>query len=495
MKKEGIMRINSYNKFFAEIAKIMNTSVKAVNGNKVALANHVYLNVYRGVRGSLFIHDYRGIARITSCYDFEDFKTMKDLYERLVSDYSESAKKEVMEVNQEKDVKKGIAMKVLVACEESQRVTIEFRKLGHEAYSCDLLDCSGNHPEWHIKKDVTLLLNGNCIFYTVDGVEHEISGKWDMIIAFPPCTYLTVTGNRWFNYEKYGNKAIQRMLDRNDAIKFFMTIANADCDKIAIENPVGIMSTKWRKQDQIIQPFEFGDAYEKRTCLWLKGLQKLIPTEIVPIPDRLKFKSGKTMAKWYVETANLSKEQRALVRSKTFPGIAKAMATQWGRLEKHYDDYTSEDFINAGIAKECTECPADREGNRCGGKQWCKQTWKRYEAIVNPEWHHVSIATLANIDNDMLDEKRRNYMYLYNLIKDFRKYAFEIIRKDVYFETTSNVYRNIQHLYFNNVISFTTYDYAARHIQAVGVEKRWFDSKSEETFGYKESRRYKVTLR
>lgn len=221
-------------------------------------------------------------------------------------------------------------MKVLVACEESQRVTIEFRKLGHQAYSCDLLDCSGNHPEWHIKKDVTVLLNGNCIFHTVDGVEHEISGKWDMIIAFPPCTYLTVTGNRWFNYEKYGNKAIQRMLDRNDAIKFFMTIANADCDKIAIENPVGIMSTKWRKPDQIIQPFEFGDAYEKRTCLWLKGLQKLIPTEIVTVPDRVEFKSGKTMAKWYVEAANLSKEQRALVRSKTFPGIAKAMATQWG---------------------------------------------------------------------------------------------------------------------------------------------------------------------
>lgn len=144
---------------------------------------------------------------------------------------------------------------------------------------------------------------------------------------------------------------------------------------------------------------------------------------------------------------------------------------------------------------QCLMCLADREGNRCGGKKWCKQTWKRYDAIVNPEWHHVSLATLANIDNDMLDEKRRNYMYLYNLIKDFRKYAFEIIRKDVYFETASNVFRNIQHLYFNNVISFIAYDYAAKHIQAVGVEKGWFDSKSEETFGYNESRRYKVTLR
>lgn len=281
------MRVNSYNKFFAEVAKIMNTEVKSVkqlDGRyKVELTNHVCLNVYRGVSGSLFIHDHRGMARITSCYDFDDFKTLKDLYERLITDYSEST----------------------------------------------------------------------------------------------------------------------------------------------------------------------------------------------------------------------------------------------NTAEKHYDDYTSEDFINAGIAKECTECPdfceedcienaecargndvmqcmmcaADREGNWCGGKQWCKQTWKRYDAIVNPEWHHVSMATLANIDNDMLDEKRRNYMYLYNLIKDFRKYAFKIIRKDVYFETTSNVFRNIQQLYFNNVISFTTYDYAAKHIQTVGVEKGLFDSKSEETFGYKESRRYKVTLR
>ena len=261
-----------------------------------------------------------------------------------------------------KDLKKGIVMNVLVACEESQRVTIEFRKLGHNAYSCDLLECSGNHPEWHIKKDVTLVLDGDCIFSTVDGVEHELSGKWDMIIAFPPCTYLTVTGNRWYN-EKYGNKAIQRMLDRNDAIKFFLTIANADCDKIAIENPVGIMSTQWRKPDQIIQPYQYGDAYEKRTCIWLKGLPMLVPTKIVDIPDRIQFNSGKTMAKWYVEAGNLSKEQRALVRSKTFPGIAKAMATQWGSEEsiqseeKHYDDYTSEDFINADIAKECKQKP------------------------------------------------------------------------------------------------------------------------------------------
>lgn len=284
------MRVNSYNKFFTEVAKIMNTEVKSVkqlDGRyKVELTNHVYLNVYRGVSGSLFIHDHRGIARITSCYDFDDFKTLKDLYERLITDYSESTNAET-----------------------------------NKTENCE---STNNDIKGHIYVDT-------------------------------------------------------------DSVK------------------------------------------------------------VAPLPEQ-----------------------------------------QTGE-ESIIDTIIADDNIAYQTA--------DREGNRCGGKQWCKQTWKRYDAIVNPEWHHVSIATLANIDNDMLDEKRRNYMYLYNLIKDFRKYAFEIIRKDVYFETTSNVFRNIQQLYFNNVISFTTYDYAAKHIQAVGVEKGWFDSKSEETFSYKESRRYKVTLR
>lgn len=390
-------------------------------------------------------------------------------------------------------------MKILVACEESQRVTIEFRKLGHEAYSCDLLDCSGNHPEWHIKKDVTLLLNGNCIFYTVDGAEHEISGKWDMIIAFPPCTYLTVTGNRWFNYEKYGDKAIQRMLDRNDAIKFFMTIANADCDKIAIENPVGIMSTKWRKPDQIIQPFEFGDPYEKKTCLWLKGLQKLIATKIVKIPDRVKFKSGKTMPKWYAEAANLPKDQRALVRSKTFPGIAKAMAIQWGSSGIENINHCPNQNTCC-VVSPYVHCDYKYKSDACikahkNFLHYCEQVHKHLKAINNTEWHHVRLATLANIDNDMLDEKRRNYMFLYHLIKDFRKYAFEIKREDVYFDLVSNVLRNIHQLYFNNVISYKAYEYAVRHVQVVNVEKGYYSSEREKTFGFKESRRYNATLR
>lgn len=169
------------------------------------------------------------------------------------------------------------------------------------------------------------------LFYTADGEHHIVNGKWDMIIAFPPCTYLTVTGNRWFNVEKYGEKAIKRLEDRKDAIKFFLAFATADCDRIAIENPVGVMSTEWRKPDQIINPFMFGDPFEKKTCLWLKGLHKLEPTKVVPVPQPVKYKSGKTMPLWYTEVIKLPKDERSRLRSKTFPGIAKAMADQWTR--------------------------------------------------------------------------------------------------------------------------------------------------------------------
>ena len=190
-------------------------------------------------------------------------------------------------------------MKILVACEESQRVCMEFRKLGHEAYSCDIEPCSGGHPEWHIQDDVLPLLDGNCCFKTVNGDTHHLISKWDLIIAFPPCTYLTVTGNRWFNIDRYGEKAIQRHKDRKDAIDFFMTFANADCEKIAIENPVGIMSSEWRKPNQIINPWQFGDAFEKKTCLWLKGLPELKPTNIVEIPPRKRFDSGKSIMRYF----------------------------------------------------------------------------------------------------------------------------------------------------------------------------------------------------
>lgn len=231
-------------------------------------------------------------------------------------------------------------MKILVACEESQAVTKELRRLGHEAFSCDIIECSGGHPEWHIMQDVLGVLKPRqhtmidwekdyIRFETMDGEVHWIKNRWDMIIAFPPCTYLTVTGNRWFNVERYGEKAIQRHKDREEAIKFFMAFADADCDKIAIENPIGIMSTTWRKPNQVINPYEFGDPFEKKTCLWLKGLPELKPTNIVEKPPRKHFDSGKSMPSWYAEAWHLPKEERAKLRSKTFPGIAKAMAEQW----------------------------------------------------------------------------------------------------------------------------------------------------------------------
>jgi hypothetical protein len=210
-------------------------------------------------------------------------------------------------------------MKVLVACEESQAVTIEFRKLGHEAYSCDIEPCSGGYPEWHLQKDVIPLLKE----------------KWDMIIAFPPCTYLTVAGNRWFNVEKYGDKAIKRISDREKAIEFFMTFVNTDCKRIAIENPIGIMSTLYRKPNQIIQPYMFGDRARKGTCLWLKGLPNLIPTNIV---DMGEIKAGGYSVGAFANHAvddngkiiAWNDPRTAKLRSKTFPGIAKAMAEQWG---------------------------------------------------------------------------------------------------------------------------------------------------------------------
>lgn len=198
-------------------------------------------------------------------------------------------------------------MRILVACEESQAVTIELRRLGHETYSCDIEPCSGGHPEWHLQQDVTPLLRG----------------EWDMIIAFPPCTHLAASGAKHFAAKRADGR-------QQEGINFFKLFTNLDCPKIAIENPVGIMSTKYRKPDQIIQPYQFGDPYEKKTCLWLQGLPPLIPTKIVKPPPRQVLSSGKTMPYWYSNCG----ENRAKARSKTFPGIAKAMAEQWAGVNE-----------------------------------------------------------------------------------------------------------------------------------------------------------------
>lgn len=233
-------------------------------------------------------------------------------------------------------------MKVLVACEESQRVCTEFRSLGHEAYSCDIIDCSGGHPEWHIKHDVLPLLDGNCGFHTMDGEYHAIIGHWDLIIAHPPCTYLAICGNRYFNEDVYGEKARERKVLREEAFNFFMKFVNAKCDKIAIENPIGVVSTRYRKPDQFIQPYWFGHPESKKTCLWLKNLPALTPTNIVE-PEKIHSKGrtgGYSGNSWYVkdETGKIlgwSDPRTAKERSKTYPGIAKAMAEQWGTQ----DDY------------------------------------------------------------------------------------------------------------------------------------------------------------
>ena len=204
-------------------------------------------------------------------------------------------------------------MRVLVACEESQRVCIAFRNKGHEAYSCDILECSGGHPEWHIKDDVLKHLNEN----------------WELIIAHPPWTYLPIAANKYYNVEKYGNKAEERKKERQKAVEFFMQFTELKCPRVCIENPIGVMSSLYRKPTQIIQPYQFGHSERKATCLWLKGLPELKSTNIVT-PDIIRLKSGKTDSRLHYETLKLPANERAKMRSKTFEGIAKAMSEQWG---------------------------------------------------------------------------------------------------------------------------------------------------------------------
>lgn len=228
-------------------------------------------------------------------------------------------------------------MNVLVACEESQRVVTEFRKLGHNAFSCDIQPCSGGHPEWHILGDVLPLINGQCKFSTMDGTQHEISGKWDLLIAHPPCTYLSNVATKHHSLKcSTLDKINSRTLKRIEAMNFFLQFAFANCDRIAIENPVGVMNTCYRKPDQVIEPYMFADSIEdkenyvtKATCLWLKGLPLLVRNNL-PKPDNEKLygrnPNGK-ISNW--EERVTGGQNRAKNRSKTFIGIAKAMAEQW----------------------------------------------------------------------------------------------------------------------------------------------------------------------
>lgn len=209
-------------------------------------------------------------------------------------------------------------MRILLACEESQAVCIEMRKRGHEAYSCDVQDCSGNHPEWHIKGDVL----------------DQLDKGWDMMIAFPPCTYLSYVANRWLRPEyniqiDVFDGHVTRQDKRKAAYLFFMSLVNAPIKKIVIENPVGIVQKWYRKPDQIIHPYYFGDDFKKRTCLWLKGLRKLQPSNMLPEPKPLYFLKTTGKPIQWCESLGRTKD-RAKIRSKTFPGIAKAFAEQYG---------------------------------------------------------------------------------------------------------------------------------------------------------------------
>ena len=231
-------------------------------------------------------------------------------------------------------------LKVLVACEESQRVCTEFRELGHEAYSCDVQEPSGGHPEWHIHGDVLAILNpnsGGIVFATMDDVIHRIA-KWDLIIAHPPCTYLSMVATRSHSLKCTPLEKINaRTMQRIDSMRFFMQFVNAGCDKIAIENPRGVMNTAYRKPDQIIDPYMFAASVDdaenyvtKATCLWLKGLSPLAINDL-PKPNNAMLFGRHPNGKARTWEECVAGNDRAKERSKTFPGIAKAMAEQWSK--------------------------------------------------------------------------------------------------------------------------------------------------------------------
>jgi hypothetical protein len=220
--------------------------------------------------------------------------------------------------------------RILIACEESQATTKAFRKLGHEAFSCDLLPCSGGHPEWHFQQDV---------FEVIDM-------GWDLMVAHPPCTFLAGSGAQWlsnpedrdlpFDERRPHPKYPNRRQDMLDSVEFVKALYNANIKHIAIENPVGLLSGKWRKPDQIVQPYMFGDEATKTTCLWLKNLPLLVPTDVVGKGERTVFSSGKSHPKWYADALKnaKTKEERQTLRSKTFEGMANAFAEQWGGIFK-----------------------------------------------------------------------------------------------------------------------------------------------------------------
>lgn len=247
-------------------------------------------------------------------------------------------------------MKKVKPMKILVACEESQAVCKELRKLGHEAYSADIQTCSGNHPEWHILGDVIPLINGDCKFTTMDGVQREIVGEWDMLIAFPPCTYLTSAGTRHYSLKMNSPEKVEaRIKERNKAVEFFMKFWNAKCKCVVIENPVGYMNTHFMKPTQIIHPYYFAENekdtenyVQKRTCLWIRGKSPIERHTFLKKPEPKYFCKGKKCKGkaigWCegIKGTTGGQAGRAKARSKTFPGIAKVIAEQLAGDARNY---------------------------------------------------------------------------------------------------------------------------------------------------------------
>jgi hypothetical protein len=231
-------------------------------------------------------------------------------------------------------------MRILVACEESQAITKELRKLGHDAFSCDLLPCSGGHPEWHFQEDVFKIID-NQGGILQNGEMNVSADQWEMMIAHPPCTFLAVSGARWYYHPEDKDMPVQnrrphprfpnRANDRDEALEFFIKLCEAPIKKIAVENPVGIVNTKYKKPTQTVHPWMFGDEASKATCLWLKNLPKLEPTKVVGKGERVVLSSGKSLPKWYSDALTKAKTpaERRTLRSKTFEGMAKAMAEQW----------------------------------------------------------------------------------------------------------------------------------------------------------------------
>ena len=251
-------------------------------------------------------------------------------------------------------------MKVLIACEESQRVCMAFRECGHEAYSCDIQVCSGGHPEYHIHGDVLPLINGRCSFVTMDGITHEIKEKWDLLIAHPPCTYLSAVTTRHLSLKcTPAEKVIDRMWKVAESAVFFMQFALADCERICVENPMGFMSKLWRKPDQTVHPYYFAESKDdienyqrKRTCFWLKNLEPLKATNNLSPPEPCGY-TRKGHAIYFTDAHGKIKgldydKNSAKARSKTFPGIARAMAEQWGKtdiMEKQLSFFDTEAVI------------------------------------------------------------------------------------------------------------------------------------------------------